>query len=738
MKNYRLLAVAMSLFISTAVAAETVLEEIIVIAQKREQSVLDVPVAVSVLTGESLEASGISSVGELSMIAPSVRFAGSVSSSGQGMLIRGVGGAAFATGFEGSVGTMIDGVVTGPGGSSIAEFWDIERIEVLRGPQGTLFGKNTSAGAVNIISKQPTSEFEAEAGVRWGEEFDELRLDGVVSGPLSENLTGRVAAFWYDQGEGYVDNVILNDTENKKERWGIRLKTAYESGPLSVNVSLAYDEQDNNCCVRTFSAIDNSSAGALTAFFLLPSLAASGVEPSLSNRTSIADEVIFEDVENLHGVLEVAWELESGHVIKSITGYRDWEQEEYNDVDFLPLDVISGQIFNSLELFTQELQLLSPAGQNLEYVLGLYYYDTEISDNTILDGGTSITGVFGSTEWDNTVDVENIAVFGHATYKFSDQWSAYAGVRYISEDIDAQGVRGGNFFAFPGDFAPASASSSDNDWVGTAGVQFYPAEKTMVYASVSRGYKGSAIDTTIGGSFFTGNPNQAVLNPETVLSYELGVKTALLDGRVLLNAAAFMSEFDDFQATAFNGTSYVLRNAGVLDSDGVELDVTALLWEGATLVFNAAYIDATFDEFTGAPCTVAQNADGSCVANGGVQDLSGQPLNNSSEWQYTVNLKQAFKVGQLNAYAVAEYAWQDDVVFDGDLDPFTAQDSFGVANFRLGVTTANDRYDLALFARNAFDEDYSLRIADAPLYSGAYASYPAPGRSVGIELRASY
>jgi iron complex outermembrane receptor protein len=273
--------------------------------------------------------------------------------------------------------------------------------------------------------------------------------------------------------------------------------------------------------------------------------------------------------------------------------------------------------------------------------------------------------------------------------------------------------------------------------VGTAGVQFRPDVDTMIYASVTRGYKGAAIDTTIGSRFFTGGADSAVLDPEIVLSYELGLKTSTLNNRLLFSGTVFYSEFDDFQATSFDGTSFVLRNAGVLESQGVEVDITASLWEGGTLNFSGAYVDATFDEYTGAPCTVGQVASGACQANGGVQDLSGEPLNNNAEWQYTVNFRQDASLGGVGVYFLGEYAWTDEVVFDGDLDPNTTQDAFGLANFKLGAVFA-DTWDIALFARNAFDEDYSLRTADAPLYTGAYGLYPALDRMIGVELRADF
>jgi len=190
---------------------------------------------------------------------------------------------------------------------------------------------------------------------------------------------------------------------------------------------------------------------------------------------------------------------------------------------------------------TQEFQIVSPAGVTLEYVAGLYFYRQKIDETTAFSGGQAVTSSYGYTAFDNTVEVDNIALFGQATYRFNERWAAFAGARLLREDIKAKGRRGGDFFAFPGQFPEASADNSDTDWIGTAGVQFFPGSDTMVYASVSAGYKGSAIDTTIGSSFYTGNTALAVLDPETVTSYEFGTKAALFGDRLQLSATAFYS-----------------------------------------------------------------------------------------------------------------------------------------------------------------------------------------------------
>lgn len=717
-----------------------VLEEVVVTAQKREQSLMDVPVSIVALSGNDLADVGITNVADIFYVAPSVSFQGSVSSSGQGMLVRGIGGGAYASGFESSVGTLIDGVVTGPGGAALAEFWDIDRVEVLRGPQGTLFGKNASAGAISIVTRKPTEEVEAELGVRWEHEYEEMRYDGVVSGPLTDNLSARLSVFSMEQDKGYVDNIVRDTTENAKDRWGARLRTRYDLDNFSFDMSLAYDEQDNSCCVRTFVKVlpDLPPAG-LTSAFLLPSLEAYGVEATTDNRTSLAGGGIYETAETFHGVWELNWKFSGGHSIKSITGYRTWDQEEANDVDFLPVEIINGYISHDMTITTQEFQFLSPADARLQYVLGLYYYDQKVDETTIFDGGQDVVGVAGETVFDNTVNVENIAAFGQLNYRFTDQLSGFLGARILREDIDAKGQRGGDFFAFPGEFPAAQADNSDTDWIGSLGLQYFASEGTMYYASVSTGYKGSAIDTTIGGSFYTSGGGDSVLDPETVVSYELGARSELFDGAAQVSATLFYSEFEDFQSPAFDGAanSFVLRNAGKVETQGLELDIATAPWEGAMITFGLAWVDATFAEFSGAPCTIPQRLSGSCVDAEGGQDITGEAVNQAPEWQYTLSFNQDFHLASIPAYARVDYAWRDEVISDGDLDSNTTLDAYGVANLSLGILL-QDKHDISLFVRNAFDEDYNYRIGDAPLFTGAYGGYPAPGRTWGIEARFRY
>ncbi|WP_445376590.1 TonB-dependent receptor [Niveispirillum fermenti] len=720
-------------------SGEFELEEIIVTAQRRAQGLAEVPISISVVDGQELERAGISKVEDLYAIAPSLSFSPAQSSSGAGLRIRGVGSAAFGSATEPSVSTIVDGIVAGPGGSALVDFFDVERIEVLRGPQGTLFGKNSSAGAINIVSRAPTNEFSGYVNARYGAKLQETRLEGALSGPVSENVRARIAGYRMNQGKGQVYNPVRDTDENKRERWGIRLRGDMDVGATSIQLIAQYEEQDNACCRTSFYGLDPRAYGALTRLYLLPRLAANGVVPGPDNRVSLADGPLNEQTETMQLTGTVSHQFTNGVTLRSITGYRTWKELDTIDVDGVDVNIGNDpRQQRDLELFSEEIQLLSPDGDRFGWVLGAYYYHHTLKSNTITAGGGGTILGQTSTQGIGTTKTNNYALFADGTYDLDDQWQMFAGLRGLYEDLSVNSYRSGNYFAFtPGTFQ-GSIKTDDTNWVGRAGIRFTPERRQSFYLSVSRGYKGRAIDNNTGNVFFL-NPERAVLDPETVLSYELGARTSWWQNRVTFNATLFYSDFSDYQASSFDNvtSSQILRNAGKLRSKGVEMDFSVKPWEGGSLSGGAAFVDAIFKEYRGAPCTSVQNATATCPVGG--QDLSGRPLSNNPRWQFSVRGQQDFELGGgQEAYVRGEYNWRDAVVYGGDLNPATRQAAFGVANFRAGVSFADGQYELSGFVENAFDKSYALRIYDSPGFTGSYSAFFGPSRTWGAELRARF
>jgi iron complex outermembrane receptor protein len=728
-------------------AQEATLEEVVVTAQKREQGLSEVPISIIALDGEQVERSGVTRVEDLYAIAPSVNFSPAQSSSGAGLRIRGVGSAGFSN-LEPSVSTLIDGVVSGPGGAALTDLFDVERIEVLRGPQGTLFGKNASAGAVNLVSRGPTDVFSGYSVLRYADTLEESRFEGAIGGPLTDALRGRIAGYVMEQNKGQVYNPVRDEDENKRKRFGLRARADYALDDTTFDVIVQYEEQDNACCRTSFYGLQPLAYGALTRLYLLPRLAANGVTPGPDNRLSIADGSLNESTETLHTVLTVSHEFGSGHVLRSITGYRDWYELDQIDVDGVDVNIGNGpRQERDLKLLTEEIQLLSPSGNRFQYVLGASFYDQDSGTNALTAGGAGTILGQSSTLSITGIQVKNYAVFADGTFDVTPRWQAFAGVRGLYEEMEISAFRTGNYFAFPppGTFS-AAAETDDTNWVGRAGVRFIPSDSTSYYLSASRGYKGATIE---GGNaiFNPATRNKAIIDPETVEAYELGARTRLFDRRLTLNATLFYSDFFDYQASSFDNTinNQILRNAGELSSRGVEIDFAALPWQGMSLSGGVAYVDAEFTSYVGAPCTAVQNATATCpdldpgpgVIRG--QDLSGKPLHNSPEWQYNVRAQQDFMLtAALGAYVRAEYFWRDEVVYGGDLNPDTTQKAFGLANFRAGMIFGGGKYEATAFVENAFDESYALRIYDSPGFTGSYSGFYGAERTYGVELRTKF
>lgn len=724
---------------AAAAQDSAVVEELIVTAQKREQGLSQVPISITALSGEQLERSGVSRVEDLYAIAPSVSFSPAQSSSGAGLRIRGVGSAAFSSATESSVSTIIDGVVAGPGGAALTDLFDVARVEVLRGPQGTLFGKNSSAGAINVVSRAPTDAFSGFANLRYGEALREIRAEGAISGTIAPNLRARLAGYRLTQNEGQVWNPVRKTDENKRDRWGLRLRADYEIGPNKLDFIAQYEEQDNACCRVSFYGLDSRAYGALTRLYLLPRQAANGVVPSPDNRLSIADGPLNESTQTTHLVATASHEFQNGHVLRSISGYRKWEELDTIDVDGVDVNLGNdARQQRDLSILSEELQLISPGDQNLQYVLGLYFYDQNSGGDSITAGGAGTILGQSSTTSRGTVDVRNYAAFADGTYDFNEQWQAFAGLRVLYEKMEVSSQRSGNYFAFsPGTFQ-GKISTDDTNWVGRVGVRFVPNSNQSYYLSASRGYKGRAVDNSTGNLFFT-NPDRAVLNPELVHAYEFGARTKWWENRLVLNLTFFYSDFFDYQAGSFDNvtSSIILRNAGKLNTKGVEADFALIPWQGGSISGGLAYVDAVFEDFKGAPCTVVQNALRTCPVGG--QDLSGRPLSNNPKWQYNIRGQQTFPLADaIEGYVRGEYSWRDDVTYGGDLNPATRQPAFGVANFRVGLTFADGDYEVSAFVENAFDESYALRIYDSPAFPGSYSAFFGPSRTYGAELRAKF
>jgi len=701
-----------------------VLDEVIVTAQKREQSLQDVPVSVTAIVGEMIEQAGIRTTEDIVRVAPSLTFTGNIDKQGQAFSVRGIGTNTFGINVEQSVAFVVDDVATAAQGESVDNLSDIERIEVLRGPQSTLFGKSASAGAIVVTTQNPTDEFEgsAEGTITNDEEY---RMSGSVSGPVNEALGYRLSGYWGDR-EGYIDNLYNGHKLNGSENWGLRGKLRWEiSDAAEATLTAYHNEDDDSCCQLTMRTLD-PGARMLGIF----PLDMAGISPGDDNDRVRSDTDAEGNTETNGGNLRVSVDV-AGHTLMSITAYNNWKYDRYTDIDGWDVDIAdffgtgTGGMYETAatenDFFSQEFRLLSPGNDTVEYLLGLYYADSETDNHHDRNIDPDIP--FAKSLISATAGTTTSAAFGQLTWHFTDATSVTGGLRYHYEEISADY----RDLLLPGT-GKISGNDDDSKVVGKIALQHDLTAETMLFASYATGYKGQAFDVVQG---FDAEKAENPVAPETSDAIELGMKGRFWDNRLQLNATLFWTEYDDFQAQSivlgeFGQAEFNLVNVGELATSGAEIESTALLAEALTLTLNVAYIDAEVNDYTGANCWAGQTAQQGCISSGGQksQNVDGGELPSAPEWKYHLFLEYepTFEGLPFDGFAGIAYSWQDDVTFDINQDPNLYQDSYGVANLRLGIVDKSERYRVTAFVNNVFDEHFTTGMRNGtPLYISSEA-----------------
>ena len=705
------LALASTLLAPTVLAQARQLEEVIVTAQKRAESAQNVPVALTAISSDIIEKLGINQTQDLVKLAPSLTVGQGDNKQNSGFRLRGVGTSAYSIGVEQSVAVIVDGVSTVQAGQSLANLVDVERIEILRGPQSTLFGKSASAGVISVVTKAPASEFEGSIELTLTDD-DEEKVLASVSGPISDSLAYRLTGHWSDR-DGFVDNLSIGEDVNGEESKGLRGKLQWDaSDTTEVVLTGYYSESESTCCALTWADLDPEAQ----VFGFVPGEVAPGITPSDKNLDFRSDDGPVTETENSGANLRINMSI-GDFTLTSITAVDEWQYKNDGDVDFSNVDVfgfftagaVNGGFFSfsdvTTDFFSQEIRLSSPSYDNFDYLIGLYYAEADTDRSFQRNVGL---GIF-EADWDTTASTESLAIFGQATWRFTEATSVTVGLRWNDEEIS---VDFADNTAEPA--AQMSGSNSDMEMLGNVSLQHFLAEDIMVYARYASGYKGQAYDISTG---FSQDKADTPVAPETSDAYEIGFKSTLLDNRLQLNAAAFYTEYQNFQAQSsklVDGELIAnLNNVGELETKGIELDALALIGDNLTLTFGAAYIDATIEKFDGASCYGGQTPETGCV--GGLQDVAGGELPNSPEWKFNVMADYQWELANMPFYGFANfsYVWQDEVRFSLLQNPLTDHDSYGVGDLSFGINErANDRYRVTAFVNNVTDENYRSGLGD--------------------------
>jgi iron complex outermembrane recepter protein len=734
------------------------LETIVVTANKREQSLQDVALAVSAFGAADLQQQFVTSATDLRLVSPSINFTSSSNVRGEGFQMRGVGTSAFADSVEQSVGFVVDGVAMARSGMVSGGMIDVARVEVLRGPQGMLFGKNASAGLVHVITNRPElGVLGAQATVSYADPLDEVKTEFTANAGIGDSSAVRIS-YASTQADGYVHDVYNGRWVNDRDEQLVRAKYLFEpSDQFSAYLIGDWGRTRAECCAYTaYAASPTSRFGKLNA--------AAGIVPGPTNEKMAADANFFQHSDTYGGSLELNYDF-GWATLTSITAYRSWELNDNNDPDILPINFYNTNTgMSDLHQTTQELRLTSPGGDRLEWVAGLYYFDSGIessNDQTGNLGGAVPGGLTAGTLRATDTDSTSWAAFGQASYQLTDRFTLTAGTRYTSDEVEVHYLASKTTaIAVPGVYyGPSYGKADATNWSWRLTGQFDFSDDHMVYLTTARGYKGPAL-----GTQGVTTPTLPVIDPEIPTTYEGGLRSRFAGGTLQVNAAIFKTVFEDFQAQTYDPSiqppTFRITNAGELDTQGLELEVTSLPFDGLRLNGSLAYVDATYTEYKDIPCYTGQSpilpygtartSPRQCIRASasptapGLTYGTGNPLVNSPELTWNVGARYDMPVGEHDAFFQLNFIWRDENPFSAAGDPAMVLDSYGVLNGSVGFRAGSGRWDVTLFGRNLTDEVYSERLLEYPVPLGAglrpepgsYVHFTSPysRRTLGVEL----
>jgi iron complex outermembrane receptor protein len=766
--------------------AQAAIDEIIVTANKREQTLQDIPVSVTVTTGDTISKAAIQDIIDLQSVVPTLRVSQLQSSTNTSFAIRGFGNGSNNEGIEPSVGVFIDGVYRSRAGSSISDLPRLERVEVLSGPQSILFGKNASAGVISIVTPKPSGEtggyIEASIG-NMGYKNTKALFESAISEDLSFDVSANMT-----QRDGYFTNIAGGAAMNERERWGVRGQVSWTpTDRTEVRIIADYDSIDEVCC--GVSNLVNGPTG----------LAIAGLGGELVPEQPFAYRIAtdidpFNEVTNSGISAQVDIDYGS-FVLTSITSQRRSDTFEALDIDFTsaPLTQTSPNDLN-VDTFSQEFRLTSTGDGDLNWMVGAFYFDEDVTYDSEVIWGPQARDYFdllvaalgapgalsyvesqvpfvaagdffanGTGAQDSfSQDDQSTSIFGQFDLMLNEQLTVTAGFNYTQaeKEVTVNQVNTNVFASLPavyvGDLAALQSSlppvvnlpnsiedntSDDSETTYTLRLAYDLSDNVNVYASYATGFKASSwnlsrdsgpnaadLAALQAAGLTTNAPNLTAgsrfANPEESEVYELGLKAAFERGS--FNMALFDQTIKGFQSSIFNGTGFELRNAGMQSTKGVEFDLVYYPVESLRLGLAGTLLDPLYDEFVG----------------GGFEgaDLSGTKPAGIHEVSLSLSALYNFRLGNNDAYARADYQYADEVIIVDNLPPALeaiATRKIGSLNLSAGMNTQNG-LNLSIWARNVTNDEYMTSGFPTPAQTGSFNIYPNQPRTFGITARKSF
>jgi len=698
-------------------AAGDQIEDIVVTATRRTERLQEVPVAVSVVSGESAGLHALNDAQDLSTAVPTLDFRTGASNKDRDIFIRGVGTVTTSPGVDPSVSVVVDGVVLARPGQATLDLLDIDQIEVLRGPQGTLFGKNATAGAINVTTTEPRPEFHAYADAAYFT-GDETRIKAGISGEL---IPGKLSASFSGVASdfaGNVDNLYTGQTVNGYTHDGGRAKFLFTpSDDLKITVAADYlvsrDTVPTGVWVSTAQAA--YPTGAVTNNLALAGvLTSEGIKAAPGNSTVSTN--IDSNTKDYNGGASATVDWAIGpYSLTSITAYRKWQNVQVQDYDQLStlttsIPSVADRGYLQFNQVSQEVRLASPKGGLVDYVTGFYFMHAV--DNETYGRGLETLGKSGAITANSGLSTfgttgSDYAAFGEANVNFTSDFRAILGLRLIHDDLDYHFHRVSTSPVAVTAIQPAftsAGSTSDDNYSDRFGLQYDVSRDVTAYATYSRGYMAPAYNT-----FFNMVASSTLaLRPETNNSYEAGLKSRWLENKLQADLAVFDTEFDNYQANFADlvGGALVTRliNAGKVSTKGVEGDLSARPIDNLTLRQSFAWTLARVDHFA---CPA--NAASSC-------DIDGEPLPFAPNWKLDGEASYAIPLTrELTLLADTDYRWQSRVQYQLTQTPDTVQGAYGIWNASLTLEDDGDKWRVTGLVKNLLDTHYASYLAHGNL-----------------------
>jgi iron complex outermembrane receptor protein len=719
------------------------LEEVIVTAQRRAENLQDVPIAVSALTSSMAEKLGVIDIQTLPQMVPGFTY--NRQGAGAQPFVRGVGNPSTTIGNEPSVALFVDDQYLPTSYAALFEFNNIDSVEVLKGPQGTLFGRNATGGVVHVHTRDPSYETTGDLNLEYGN-YDTTRVQAYASTGISEKVAGNLAAFYMNQDEGWGTNVTRGDDQNWEESWGVRGKLLIEpDDSLSILLTAAYSEIESDI---------GQSHEPVLGFYGRNNIRPEDVGAGIYDGLTPNDEYYSVDFTSVIG--KVTKDFAHSRLV-SITGYA--ESINYNDYDISASTnafLVANYDQNS-ESWTQEFQLLSPEDSAVDWILGLYYLH-EVADYRAIYTGTAfpVPGLFQTGDGTQTTD--SYSGFAQTTVEMVPRTNMTVGLRYTQDErklSDAGGMLAITAGPTLGTAGPFSDHAKFSSVTGRLAIDYQFTDDVMTYFAYNRGFKSGVYATSSYNSSSTG-PIDPV-EPEELNAWSIGFKSTWMDNRLRLNAEAFYYDYTNIQVqnNLPTGGGAVIVNGGEATIQGIEAEISYSPIDGLSLTAAFTALDSEYDEFdlgptffpqpSNAPIAIPQG----CSAVGVVAyptapsplaqigcNLDGNDLLQAIPFASSLSAIYSFNTGIGFFDLATSWSYTDDFYFEPDNLLWTKQKAVSVVNASIKWTAPSERFDVRLWANNLTDEEYYAYIANSAT-SGTKGAPAAPatyGITIGLHF----